>query len=139
MIFSRLVKFVSIGLLCLAALVVGVWLWPSQPLPAGLKADKVLVLKGERRLVLLKNGKPLKSYRVALGGNPKGSKARQGDSKTPEGSYRIDFRKADSAFHRALHISYPDARDRARARERHVSPGGAIMIHGMKNGFVWWI
>jgi murein L,D-transpeptidase YafK len=111
--------------------------WPSQPLPAGARADKVLVLKGERRLELLKDGKTLKSYRVALGWSPRGHKQREGDGKTPEGKYVIDARNAGSGFHRALHISYPRPQDRARARKQGVSPGGQIMIHGIKNGVGW--
>ena len=76
----------------------------------------------------------LKQYRVSLGGSPVGAKTQEGDRKTPEGVYRIDYRKADSAFHRALHVSYPNYKDRARAAAAGVSPGGLIMIHGIRNG-----
>ena len=37
----------------------------------------------------------------------------------------------DSAFHRALHISYPSEADTAKAQALGVSPGGLIMIHGL--------
>ena len=111
--------------------------WPPTPLPEGIKADKVLVLKGEQRLVLLSGGAPIKSYPVALGWSPKGPKTRQGDGKTPEGTYKVDYRNAASGFYRALHVSYPNGQDRAKARKLGVSPGGAIMIHGIKNGFGW--
>jgi len=77
----------------------------------------------------------LKEYRVALGFSPVGPKQHEGDGRTPEGNYKIDFHKSDSAFHRALHISYPDAVDTARAAEAGVAPGGDIMIHGLPNGF----
>lgn len=106
-------------------------------MPATAQADKVLVLKSERRLTLLRDGKPLKSYRVALGWGPVGHKEREGDGKTPEGTYAIDSRNASSAFHKGLHISYPNAQDRAAAAKLGVSPGGDIMIHGMKNGLGW--
>lgn len=109
----------------------------EKALPAGIRADRVLVLKSERRLVLLKGAEPLKTYRIALGPNPIGHKEREGDGRTPEGVYRIDFRKTDSAFHRALHISYPAPRDVQSARTRGQSPGGAIMIHGIRNGLGW--
>ena len=72
----------------------------------------------------------MKEYRVALGFSPVGPKQREGDGRTPEGNYKIDFHKSDSAFHRALHISYPDAADTGRAAEAGVAPGGDIMIHG---------
>jgi murein L,D-transpeptidase YafK len=77
------------------------------------------------------------SYRIALGGEPLGPKAKEGDERTPEGEYLIDRRHATSAFYRALHISYSNAADRERARTNGVLPGGDIMIHGIKNGFGW--
>src|SRR5690606_10668669 len=66
-----------------------------------------------------------------------GPKEREGDKKTPEGQYLIDFKKPDSAYFRALHISYPNAADTVRAESKGVSPGSAIMIHGIRNGFGW--
>ena len=100
-------------------------------------ADKILIEKKERRLTLISKGKVLKTYKIALGGNPIGSKERQGDNKTPEGSYVIDSRNRDSRYHLSLHISYPNERDRKRAKQLGVSPGGDIMIHGIKNGLSW--
>lgn len=102
-----------------------------------LKADKVLVLKSERKLLLLEHGRVVKTYKVALGGEPLGPKTRHGDHRTPEGLYVIDGRNAHSQFHRALHISYPNAADRARARGLGVSPGGDIFLHGLPNGQGW--
>ena len=87
--------------------------------------------------MLISQGEVLKSYKIALGGNPIGPKERQGDNKTPEGTYAIDARNKDSRFHLSLHISYPNERDKNRARELGVSPGGDIMIHGIQNGFSW--
>ena len=98
-------------------------------------ADKILIEKKERRLTLISKGKVLKTYKIALGGNPNGPKERQGDNKTPEGTYIIDSRNRDSRYHLSLHISYPNEKDKKRARELGVSPGGDIMIHGIKNGF----
>lgn len=100
-------------------------------------ADRILIEKKERRLTLISKGKVLKTYKIALGGNPDGPKERQGDNKTPEGTYVIDSRNRDSRFHLSLHISYPNERDRKRAKELGVSPGGDIMIHGIKNGLSW--
>jgi tetratricopeptide (TPR) repeat protein len=97
--------------------------------------DKILIEKEARRLSLLSKGEVIKSYKIALGGNPVGPKERQGDNKTPEGTYYIDARNGNSGFHLSLHISYPNAHDKKRAKKLGVSPGGDIMIHGIKNGF----
>jgi len=99
--------------------------------------DRILIEKSTRRLMLISQGEVLKSYKIALGGNPVGPKERQGDDKTPEGTYLIDARNRDSRFHLSLHISYPNERDKKRAKELGASPGGAIMIHGIKNGLSW--
>lgn len=104
---------------------------------AGHKADLVVVNKSERELVLVRNGVEMKKYRVALGGKPVGHKTEEGDQKTPEGRYVLDYKKPDSSFYKAIHISYPNAADKAQAKKRGVSPGGLIMIHGQKNGFGW--
>jgi murein L,D-transpeptidase YafK len=97
----------------------------------------VLVEKREHSLTLLDHGKVLKKYRVAFGGDPIGAKARQGDHKTPEGMYQLDRRNAHSRFYRSIHISYPNAQDRARAHEAGVAAGGDVMIHGLPNGYGW--
>ena len=97
------------------------------------QADRVLVEKSARHLTLLRNGKTLRAYHVSLGSEPVGAKDREGDGRTPEGLYRIDSRTENSRYHRSLHVSYPNAADRLHARRMHVSPGGAIMIHGTPN------
>jgi murein L,D-transpeptidase YafK len=97
--------------------------------------DRVLVLKKEHRLLLLSGDQIVKAYAVALGSGGLAPKQRQGDDRTPEGFYRIDYRNPASRFHLALHISYPDQTDRERARKRGVSPGGDIMIHGLGSEF----
>ena len=105
-------------------------------LPKG-SADKILIEKNERRLTLFSKGKLLKTYKIALGGNPDGPKERQGDNKTPEGTYVINSRNRSSLYHLSLHVSYPNDKDKKRAKQLGVSPGGDIMIHGIKNGFSW--
>ncbi len=100
-------------------------------------ADKILVEKKARRLTLLAKGQVIKTYKVALGRSSAGPKEREGDNKTPEGTYIIDSRNMKSNYYLALHISYPNAKDINRARELGVSPGGDIMIHGIKEGFGW--
>ncbi len=97
-------------------------------------ADRVVIHKAKRELLLQYRGRVLRSYKVALGSNPVGPKTRQGDGKTPEGLYSIVGRNPRSAYHRSLRISYPNEADRARARRLRVDPGGDIMIHGLPNG-----
>ncbi len=105
-------------------------------LPAsGFTADKVVVDKSDRRLDLVADGKVVASFPVALGGNPVGHKQREGDRRTPEGSYILDWRNPNSRFHLSLHVSYPNDADRARALAAGVSPGGDIMVHGHGLGF----
>ncbi|HZD52637.1 MAG TPA: L,D-transpeptidase family protein, partial [Woeseiaceae bacterium] len=81
------------------------------------------------------DGSVVRSYSISLGGNPVGPKRQEGDERTPEGSYTIDYRKIDSSFHRALHISYPGPADRIWSKAQNLDPGGLIMIHGLPNGF----
>lgn len=101
------------------------------------KVDKILILKSARKLQLLSGRDVVKEYRVALGHAPTGPKERQGDGRTPEGTYVIDYRNKNSQFHRSLHISYPNAADKARARRLGVNPGGEVFIHGLMNGYGW--
>ncbi|WP_282341290.1 MULTISPECIES: murein L,D-transpeptidase family protein [Pseudomonas] len=96
----------------------------------GKQVDKVLVLKSEHRLHLISKGETLKSYRISLGKKPTGPKIQEGDKRTPEGFYWIDWRKPSGRYNLAMHISYPNARDKDRASELKVKPGGMIMLHG---------
>ena len=100
-------------------------------------ADRIIILKSARTMTLMRDGKTLKTYKVALGTEPVGAKQRVGDHKTPEGEYVIDAKKSQSQFHKALHISYPNAADRERARKLGVSPGGDIEIHGLGEKYGW--
>lgn len=99
--------------------------------------NRILIEKAARRLTLFKDGVVVKTYKVALGKHPVGAKERQGDGKTPEGVYMIDSRNEDSMYHRALHLTYPNGADWTRAKALGASPGGDIMIHGIKNGLGW--
>jgi murein L,D-transpeptidase YafK len=111
-------------------------LWAAgPPLQAEVAADKVVVLKGDRKLLLMKGDEVLKTYVVSLGGNPVGPKVRRGDNKTPEGTYVLDRHNEHSQFHRSIHISYPNAEDVARAKKLGVSPGGEVYVHGLPNDF----
>lgn len=96
--------------------------------------DIVRVDKSKRRMYLIDNDKVIKEYRIALGKQPKGHKLYEGDQRTPEGLYRLDFIIEESAFYRSIHINYPNIYDVAKAYKLGVSPGGNIKIHGLKNG-----
>jgi murein L,D-transpeptidase YafK len=127
-------------LVCAIVLILGVYFYAHHvwnPLRAGTTVDRILIEKSARRLSIFRDGKKLKSYRVALGRNPVGAKREEGDMKTPEGVYKIDSRNPQSDYHLALHISYPSDEDTARAAERGVNAGFDIMIHGLKNGGGW--
>ena len=86
---------------------------------------------------LLRAGEVLREYKIALGGNPVGPKQQRGDRRTPEGKYVLDWRNQDSAYHRSIHVSYPNDEDVRRAADMGVHPGSGIMIHGLPNGEGW--
>lgn len=96
-------------------------------------ADKVVVEKSARKLHLLINGEPFRSFDIALGIRPTGDKQVEGDFKTPEGSYLLDARNPHSEFFLSIHVSYPNSQDVREARSLGQDPGGAIMIHGQPN------
>lgn len=100
-------------------------------------AASVLVEKAARRLTLFDaSGTPLRVFTgIALGGAPTGPKRFEGDRRTPEGRYVIDYGNVHSAYHLSLHISYPDSNDRARAAAAGRNPGGLIFLHGQPNGY----
>ena len=93
-------------------------------------ADKVIIKKSTRMLYLSANGKIYKKYHISLGIQPKGAKEVEGDMKTPEGVYTLDWRQKSKLYNKSIHISYPNKKDRARAKELNASAGGMIMIHG---------
>ncbi len=121
--------------LLLLALVLGIPAVADAKFPPDLvtkaeQADAIHVYKSQRRMELLREGKVIKRYRIALGDTPVGHKRQQGDERTPEGEYRITYRNPQSRFHLSLRVSYPNEADRRQARVRGVDPGGDIMIHG---------
>jgi murein L,D-transpeptidase YafK len=106
---------------------------PAKPI---IKADRILVDKSDRTLILYKQGKEIHRYvDIRLGDQAVGHKQFEGDEKTPEGDYIINGRNPKSAYHLSLRISYPNAADRAYAKFKGKSPGGDIFIHGQPNGW----
>ncbi len=126
----RKTVFIS-AVLFIGAIIAHLWLVPGIVSSAVDKADMVLVIKSKRMLMLMKDGEIFKTYKVALGKQPTGHKTRQGDRRTPEGRYILDSRNPKSKYYLAIHISYPNEADILSARNRGVSPGGDIMIHGL--------
>lgn len=96
-------------------------------------ADRVLIEKAERKLHLIKNGQPFRTFAIALGIRPIGDKEREGDFKTPEGTYTLDRRNPDSDFFLSIRVSYPSSEELQAALASGIDPGGAIMIHGQPN------
>lgn len=105
------------------------------PILASASADRLVVKKSARKMFLFEGDKLLRSYEIALGKNPVGHKERQGDHRTPEGKYLLDWRNPQSRFYRSIHVSYPNENDRQLASARGVDPGGNIMIHGVPNRY----
>ncbi|ALJ00754.1 hypothetical protein DC20_19410 [Rufibacter tibetensis] len=123
------------GLIFLALLagLVAYYFYP-EPKPEGTTIDKLIVLKSERKLLAFSNGKLKKTYTISLGRNPKGDKQYEGDSRTPEGSYTINDKNPNSGYHKNLGVSYPDSEDIRQAKMLGKPAGGAIKIHGLRNG-----
>jgi murein L,D-transpeptidase YafK len=105
--------------------------WGEPGLPV---AESVLIDKSERKMWLITEGRKYREYDISLGDSPMGHKEREGDEKTPEGKYVIDYRNPDSRYHLSLHINYPLKQDEEKARKKGISPGGNIFIHGLPNG-----
>ena len=124
-----------LGLLLLLYWLPG-WGNEKTSVPQG-TVDRIVVEKATRTMTLMRDGKVLKTYKVALSREPVGPKERVGDHKVPEGEYLVDLKNPHSRFHLALHISYPNAADRDRARKLGVQPGGNIEIHGLDSKYAW--
>lgn len=97
--------------------------------------DFVLVRKQERKLYLFSGSERIRSYSIALGKRPKGHKKMEGDSRTPEGMYTLDWRNPNSKFFRSIHVSYPSPEQYKAAEKTGVNLGGAIMIHGQPSSW----
>lgn len=96
----------------------------------GPQVTRVVVMKAQRKMFLLHGKKILKEYDVDLGFTPSGHKEIEGDGRTPEGSYFINFHNPNSNYYLSIGISYPNSEDIAYAKKMGKSPGGNIFIHG---------
>jgi murein L,D-transpeptidase YafK len=95
--------------------------------------DRVVVRKADRKLHLMRGDIVVRTYKVALGLNPIGTKERSGDFRTPEGTYRLIRRNPRSDFFLSMQVSYPNDADLKHAHRNHWDTGGSIMIHGLPN------
>jgi murein L,D-transpeptidase YafK len=108
----------------------------AQATHAGGQADRVVIEKGDRLLLLYRHRQLIGSYRIALGGHPFGPKQTVGDERTPEGTYLLDQKDPTSAFYKSIRVSFPNAYDMAAARLAHrAAPSGVVLIHGQKPVF----
>jgi len=126
-------------LAALSLLIAGLFVFahlPPRGLPADTHADRLVLLKSEHKLLVMQRGRTVATYRVALGQHPEGPKQADGDGRTPEGVYVIDYHVEDSPFGRALHISYPSSADWDRASRKGVDPGRRMLIHGLPKRLV---
>ncbi len=140
--------FSALFLLALLAAAAAIWLPPAVPPGPGPgppdqilpevalsgALDRILIEKSARRITLFQKGRPVRIWPMALGFSPEGDKEREGDGRTPEGSYLIDRRNDRSSYHLSLGLNYPLPEDITRARAGGYAPGGDIMIHGQPNG-----
>jgi murein L,D-transpeptidase YafK len=128
--FQIVLPLLALSLVCASG-------WAKdKPTSSPKTADRIIVMKSAHKMTLMRAGQVLKTYKVALGDSA-GTKRRKGDRETPEGEYTIDAKNLQSRFHRALHISYPSAADRERARTLGANPGGDIEIHGLPSKQGW--
>lgn len=98
----------------------------------------VYVNKTEKILRVVKDNKNLLTIPISLGFQPVGQKTEEGDGKTPEGTYTIDYRIPEWDYYKALHISYPSKDQLEAAKKLKKNPGGGILIHGMKYYWNWF-
>ncbi len=98
------------------------------------EVERILVEKAARTMTLYGVDGSVHLIRgIQLGDAPVGPKQFEGDEKTPEGHFTIDYGNPDSAYHLSLHIDYPRDEHRAYAASQGRSAGGMIMIHGQPN------
>lgn len=129
--FKRVLPLASLAAVGILA---AYYFYPGKKLPVGTVIDRLVVFKSERKMQAWSNGTLIKTYHIALGGNPIGHKQYEGDRRTPEGTYIINSRNANSGYHKNLGVSYPNDADRTHAASIGKQPGGDIKIHGLRNG-----
>lgn len=123
------------GILLASLLVLTIYYFlPEQRLPTDKKIDKLVVRKSKNVLEVYSGDEKIKTYPIAIGKNSVGDKESEGDKRTPEGTYYINDKNPKSGYHKNLGISYPNKKDAEEAAAKNVKPGGAVKIHGLRNG-----
>lgn len=130
------------------------------PLNLPLAAPRIVIRKSARSLTLYAGDMAVRVYRVGLGFGPEGDKTREGDGRTPEGSFYVCVKNPDSRYYLSLGLSYPNKEHAARglssglitraqhdrimnALEAQARPpwdtplGGEVFIHGRGSGRDW--
>lgn len=114
----------------------GLLAWPSttaSAVPAACASPEIRIYKRQGELELWCGGALSRTLPATFGASPVGPKEREGDEKTPEGTYRISAKTTSERFHRFLAVSYPNANDLKNATAKGIaSPGGGIGIHGVR-------
>lgn len=133
----KIARLGTLAAVFLFSFIAGLAIQPQSSGHRSEQADSIVILKKDHVMELLSGGNIIRTYKVALGQGGLAAKEREGDARTSEGYYVIDAKYEHSAYHKALHVSYPSATDRRRAARLGVPPRGAIMIHGLPNGKGW--
>ena len=131
----KIKKLFSIFLLFLFLYALIYYCYPENKLPNNIKASKIIVFKSKYEMHLFANNQLIKIYTISLGANPIGHKKNEGDERTPEGIYLLDYKNSHSKAYLSIHISYPNKLDRQYASNSNKNPGGNIMIHGLPNAY----
>ena len=102
---------------------------PPAPAVCGAGETAVVVDTRTHEMHLCEAGKVDRTFAVALGTRGVG-KQREGDWRTPLGSYGLGPPRASKDFHVFVPVGYP-----TRAQARMGFTGGAIGIHGPPRGY----
>jgi len=107
---------------------------PDALILVGLKEEKVLELWARDGDIGNGDGDKwtlIHRYNIRAASGVAGPKLREGDKQVPEGIYRIQSLKPNSSYHLSMKLDYPNAFDKARAKEDgRNKPGTNIFIHG---------
>ncbi len=112
--------------------------WANETIEESRKRPSILIIKFERRLILYKDGIPIKTYSIGLGKRGLSDKSMAKDYATPEGKYKIIGKNPKSKYFKSLLINYPNEEDIIEFRKakkvgllpKTAKIGGLIEIHG---------
>lgn len=112
----------------------------NEALNLSKEVNVIVVIKDERVLKIIKDGKTIKTYIAEFGKNPLEKKLKSGDLATPEGRYKVVEKKGfkQTKYYLAILLNYPNEEDKRRFEEakknglipKNAKIGGLIEIHG---------